>query len=233
MSNIYQPHLMTIKNVIQETPDIKTFHLVFQDDKAAENFSFETGQFAEYSAFGFGESTFCIASSPTRMDHIECCFRASGKNTNALAALSEGDTIGFRGPYGNRFPIEEWEGKDLIFIGGGIALPPLRSVIWNCLDLREQDGRYGGHDGQFDLVAGCQLEHAFGRRDPLDHRRCRSGHLVRGFAPADPFPGRSVAPDLRDTRGEQVAHTRQAPEGVRRRAHRNAEPGDLDQPPCQ
>ena len=88
MSNIYQPHLMTIKNVIQEAPDIKTFHLVFQDDKVAENFSFETGQFAEYSAFGYGESTFCIASSPTLMDHIECCFRATGKNTDALAALS-------------------------------------------------------------------------------------------------------------------------------------------------
>lgn len=134
---------MTIKKVIQETPDIRTFQLVFQDDQVAEKFNFQTGQFAEYSAFGFGESTFCIASSPTRMDHIECCFRAVGKNTNALAALTEGDTIGFRGPYGNRFPIEEWEGKDLIFIGGGIALPPLRSVIWNVMDLREQDGRYG------------------------------------------------------------------------------------------
>jgi len=164
VSNIYQPHLMTIKNVIQEAPDIKTFHLVFQDDKVAENFSFETGQFAEYSAFGYGESTFCIASSPTRMDHLECCFRATGKNTNALAALSEGDTIGLRGPYGNRFPIEEWEGKDLLFIGGGIALPPLRSVIWNVMDLREQDGRYGhisivyGARTQNDLVYKREIQ---------------------------------------------------------------------------
>ena len=138
MSNIYQPHLMTIKNVIQETPDIKTFHLVFQDEEMRENFSFETGQFAEYSAFGTGESTFCIASSPTRMDHIECCFRKTGKVTNALFELTEGDTMGFRGPYGNKFPLDEFEGKNLIFIGGGIALPPLRSVIWNVLDTRDR-----------------------------------------------------------------------------------------------
>ena len=26
----------------------------------------------------------------------------------------------------------------LVFVAGGIALPPLRSVIWNCLDLRDQ-----------------------------------------------------------------------------------------------
>ena len=129
---------MTIAKIIQEAPGIKTFHLKFQDDKVRENFSFKTGQFAEYSAFGAGESTFCIASSPTRMDHIECCFREVGKVTAALANLTEGDTMGFRGPYGNVFPLEEWEGKNLIFIGGGIALPPLRSVIWNVLDLRDK-----------------------------------------------------------------------------------------------
>lgn len=140
MSNIYQPHLMTIAKVIQETPDIKTFHLVFQDEEMREKFSFQTGQFAEYSAFGAGESTFCIASSPTRMDHLECCFRKSGKVTGQLFELGEGDTIGFRGPFGNTFPIDDWKGKNLIFIGGGIALPPLRSVIWNVLDLRENYG---------------------------------------------------------------------------------------------
>ncbi len=140
MSNIYQPHLMTIKSVIQETQDIKTFHLVFQDESMRENFRFEAGQFAEYSAFGAGESTFCIASSPTRMDHIECCFRKTGKTTNALFELGEGETIGFRGPYGNVFPLDDFEGKNLIFIGGGIALPPLRSVIWNVLDTRDRFG---------------------------------------------------------------------------------------------
>ncbi len=49
--------------------------------------------------------------------------------------------IGFRGPYGNSFPIDEMEGKDLLFIGGGIGLAPLRSLIWNCLDRREKFGR--------------------------------------------------------------------------------------------
>jgi NAD(P)H-flavin reductase len=131
---------MTIKKVIQETPDIKTFHLVFQDEELREKFSFTTGQFGEYSAFGAGESTFCIASSPTRKEHLECCFRKTGKVTDALFDLSEGDTVGFRGPFGNVFPIEEWHGKNLIFIGGGIALPPLRSVIWNVLDLRDNYG---------------------------------------------------------------------------------------------
>ena len=136
--NIYLPHLATIEEIVDETPDVRTLRLVFQDEQLRENFSFRAGQFAEYSAFGAGESTFCIASSPTRKGHIECCFRATGRVTESLRQLEVGDTMGVRGPYGNSFPIEEFEGKSLVFVAGGIALPPLRTVIWNCLDLRER-----------------------------------------------------------------------------------------------
>jgi NAD(P)H-flavin reductase len=58
--------------------------------------------------------------------------------TNALAKLEVGETVGLRGPYGNVFPIEEWEGKNLLYIAGGIALPPMRCVIWNTIDKREK-----------------------------------------------------------------------------------------------
>ena len=51
--------------------------------------------------------------------------------------METGATIGFRGPFGNTFPLDEWKGKNLLFIAGGIALPPMRCVIWNALDLRE------------------------------------------------------------------------------------------------
>ena len=40
-------------------------------------------------------------------------------DTDAFWKIEEGDTIGFRGPYGNSYPTEAWEGKNLIFIGGG------------------------------------------------------------------------------------------------------------------
>ena len=138
--NIYLPHLATIDAIVEETHDIRTLRLVFQDEQVRENFSFRAGQFAEYSAFGAGEATFCIASSPTRKGYIECCFRAVGCVTEQLRRLEIGDTIGVRGPYGNSFPLEEFYGKNLVFVAGGIALPPLRTVIWNCLDLREKFG---------------------------------------------------------------------------------------------
>ena len=166
--NIYLPHLATIESITDETPDIRTFRLVFQDEGVRENFTFRAGQFAEYSAFGAGEATFCIASAPTRKGYIECCFRAVGRVTEELRRLEVGDTMGVRGPYGNSFPIENFEGKNLVFIAGGIALPPLRTVIWNCLDLRERFGDitivYGART-EADLVYKRELKEWEERKD--------------------------------------------------------------------
>jgi NAD(P)H-flavin reductase len=136
--NVFRPYLVRIAAITEEAPAVRTFRLEFVDPAEAEAFSFRTGQFGLYSAFGEGESTFCIASSPTRRGYIECTFREVGRVTAALADKDVGDVIGFRGPYGNVFPIEAWEGRSLLFVAGGIALPPLRSVIWNCLDLRDR-----------------------------------------------------------------------------------------------
>ncbi|HTX98518.1 MAG TPA: FAD/NAD(P)-binding protein, partial [Bacteroidota bacterium] len=134
--NTYLPYVMRIDAVVDEAPGVRTFRLKFASDGDADRFSFKAGQFGEYSVFGEGEATFCIASSPTRPDYIECTFRQVGRVTSALARQEEGSIVGFRGPYGNIFPLEDWQGKNILFVAGGIALPPLRSVIWNVLDLR-------------------------------------------------------------------------------------------------
>ena len=88
-SNIYLPHLMVIEKITHEAPGVKTFRLKFKDEKEGEAFHFKAGQFGEYSAFGEGESTFCIASSPTRKGYIECTFRQAGRVTTGLAKLEE------------------------------------------------------------------------------------------------------------------------------------------------
>ncbi len=137
--SIYLPYQMRVAKKTIEAPSITTLRLEFNKPEDAEKFSqeYRTGQFAEYSVYGEGECTFCVASPHTRKGYVECTFRQVGRVTSALAALEEGDLMGFRGPYGKRFPIEEWKGKNLVFIAGGIALPPMRSVIWACLDNRD------------------------------------------------------------------------------------------------
>jgi len=159
--NSYLPYKVRIANIIEEAPLVRTYRLEFINPAEAEQFSFRAGQFAEYGVFGEGESTFCIASSPTRKGYVECTFRSSGRVTKALANCDVNDIISFRGPYGNTFPIEEWYGKNIVFVTGGIGLPPLRCVIWNLLDQRDKFGDiyiYYGARTTKDLVYKHELE---------------------------------------------------------------------------
>jgi NAD(P)H-flavin reductase len=167
-AHLYQPHLVKIVEIIDETGDTRTLRLEFKDSAVAQEFEFQAGQFGEYSMFGEGESTFCIASSPTRVGYIECSFKAAGKVTKALREANVGDTIGFRGPYGNAFPVDEWVGKNVLFVAGGIGLAPVRCVIWNVLDRRDEFGDitivYGARSVD-DLVYKRELEQWAARGD--------------------------------------------------------------------
>ncbi len=136
--NVYLPHIAIIDKIIDETPGVRTFHFNFKDEKLREEFTFESGQFGEFSVLGTGEAPFCISSSPTRRDHLEFGVQQVGRVTNALHRLGVGAEIGFRGPYGNSFPLDFLKGKNLVFVGGGIGLAPLRSLIWNVIDNRDK-----------------------------------------------------------------------------------------------
>jgi len=159
--NVYLPHLAVIKKIIDETGDTKTFHLNFKDDKLQGEFTFNSGQFVLFSVFGIGEAPFVISSSPTRSDHLEITVRRVGRLTNALHRLGFNAEVGFRGPYGNGFPLDLLAGKNLVFVGGGIGLSPLRSLIWNVIDNRDKykniDIIYGARTPA-DLCLKCDLE---------------------------------------------------------------------------
>jgi len=123
--NIYLPALYPINEVIPETGDIKTYRL----DTGEKRFSYQPGQFAEVFVPGVGEAPFSITSSPTQEGILEFSIKRTGCVTDAIHRANVGDMLGVRGPYGNTFPIEDLQGKPLLFVGGGIGLAPLRSLI--------------------------------------------------------------------------------------------------------
>ncbi|MFB3825863.1 MAG: FAD/NAD(P)-binding protein [Bryobacteraceae bacterium] len=172
--NLYKPDLMEVIQVERQTPDVKSVRVRFRDPARAERFTFRVGQFGIFSAFGYGESVFNICSSSTWKDYIEFCFRRTGRVTEALWRVEKGDTVGFRGPYGNGYPMEKWEGRNLIFAGGGIAMPPIRCAIWYALENRRRYGDitivYGARN-----VAGLAFTRdleEWARRDRVRVIRC-------------------------------------------------------------
>lgn len=140
VNNPYLPDIATINEIITETRNIKTFKVTLDDAEKMKSFSFEPGQVAQLSVFGVGEATFVINSPPTRMDYLQFSVMKAGEVTNALHELAVGDKIGVRAPLGNYFPYESMKGKKILFVGGGIGLAPLRTLILYMLDNRADYG---------------------------------------------------------------------------------------------
>ena len=138
--NPFIPYSVTLQSLTDLTPDVKLFSLEFNDPEVNDRFNYKPGQFAFLSAFGIGESPFGIVSLSYRKTGLEFAVRRVGTVTNALHELEPGETLGVRGPFGNHFPIEDYKGKNIIIIGGGIGMAPLRPVINFIIDHRDDYG---------------------------------------------------------------------------------------------
>ncbi len=99
-------------------------------------FKFLPGQFTMVYAFGIGEVPISISSSASQTGTILQTIRRTGAVTHALGRLKSGDYVGIRGPYGTPWPMDEVKGRDLLIIGGGIGLAPLRPAIYHALENR-------------------------------------------------------------------------------------------------
>ncbi len=135
------PEVATVVEIVQETHNIKTFRVKLDDENRMKAFHFEPGQVGQLSLFGVGESTFVINSPPTRMDYLQFSVMKVGEVTSALHRLNVGDKIGVRAPLGNFFPYANWKGKDVFFIGGGIGMAPIRTIMLYLLDNKKDYGK--------------------------------------------------------------------------------------------
>jgi len=134
--NPYLPLPVRIEHVHVETDDnmLKTFELTFMREEDACNFHFRPGQFCEVSVFGKGEAPFGMASSPTEPGPLKFTVNKTGVLTTALHNMGEGEILGLRGPLGNGYPLDTFEGQHIVIIGGGFAFTTLRSLIQYMLD---------------------------------------------------------------------------------------------------
>lgn len=148
------PYVGIITDIRQDTPDVRTFRV--EAPEGGKLFEHKPGQCAMLSLPGVSEAMISITSSPTNRDYMEFSVKKCGCLTEQLHALDPGNMITVRGPYGRPFPVDdEFIGKDLLFVAGGIGLAPLRSVINYVRDRRSDYGKvdivYGARSMQ-DLV---------------------------------------------------------------------------------
>jgi NAD(P)H-flavin reductase len=136
--NIYVPNIAVIDRITDNIQDVKTFYWRFEDPAAQAAFKkFKPGQFAQVSMFGIGEFPLSLPPSPTEEEVFFTC-RTVGTCSADLHKMKAGDKFAVRGPYGNGFQMENYYGKNLVFVAGGIGLIPLRSCIIYALHNRDK-----------------------------------------------------------------------------------------------
>lgn len=139
------PQPYRVRHVDKETPD--TFTLTLEPEAGASEFGmedgarFEPGQFSMLWVFGVGELPISISGNPARHDRMTYTVRSVGKATHALVSQAPGNSVGVRGPFGTGWPAEAAKGRDVVIVAGGIGLAPLRPMIYQVLENREQYGR--------------------------------------------------------------------------------------------
>ncbi len=118
--NPYLPKPYKIIGFFRETPNNFTL-------KVGMKIKHQPGQFVQVSAPGFGEAPISICSDSE--EFIELNVHEVGNVTKALSKLRKGNDIYIRGPYGKGYPMEALKGNNMIVIGGGCGVAPLKGVI--------------------------------------------------------------------------------------------------------
>ena len=124
--DLYEPKPARIVRTIDETATEKLFEIELISGNPLGH---QPGQFAQVFVPAIGEAPISLASAPNGRKSFDMCIRRIGDVTGALHKLQPGSLVGIRGPLGHGFPLDELKGHDLLIIGGGIGLVPLRGLI--------------------------------------------------------------------------------------------------------
>jgi NAD(P)H-flavin reductase len=128
-------HTMQVARVAQEGLHMR--HLTLT---APESYAFGCGQYVEVRAEGERPGYFAIASGPEQPGIIDLLVKEGEGVAGRLYGAATGDLIEVSDPRGPGFPKADLVGRNVILIGVGSGMAPLRSVIQSILAARHEYG---------------------------------------------------------------------------------------------
>lgn len=139
-ANPYLIQSAIIVDKIREAEDVDTYRLRFVDEQVRRSYRFAAGQFNMVYLFGVGEVAISIVSDPDEPESLDHTIRVVGRVTKAIARLQTGDELGIRGPFGQGWPLDATQGKDVVIVTGGLGCAPVVGAIEYIFRRRSQYG---------------------------------------------------------------------------------------------
>ncbi len=135
---------VTIRRAYAEAPNVMTYDFEFDHHADARQYAFAPGQFNMLYVPGAGEAAISIAERTNQDRFLKHTIRTVGIVTRAIAKGGVGMSLGLRGPFGTRWPVDSFSDgsvkRDVILVAGGIGLAPLRSLLLFLIEHREKVG---------------------------------------------------------------------------------------------
>ena len=124
----------------QETPSL--VYLRLSPKLEDIRIDFQAGQCVKISSPAGHESTFAIASEPEEKRFIEFLIKDHEAGAaHELCRIKIGNQIKIGQPFGRGYPMERFKGKDILLVGMGSGLSPLRSLLKSLLRREHQFGK--------------------------------------------------------------------------------------------
>lgn len=121
-------------------------------------FSYVPGHVVTLAAGEASPGYFAIGSAPSEGPALRFYLRPGGEAADSVLEAQDGDPIRIAGPIAHGFPLGPVTGKDLLFVGVGTGVAPLRSALVEALRDRAQYGRIVLVMGATDPAALCCTE---------------------------------------------------------------------------
>ncbi len=124
---INEPKIVEIKEIIDETPTIKTFKFDWDMETLGRP---NPGEFVMVWNF---KNEKPMSISQIHDDELAISVKNIGEFTSQLHDLAVGDKIGIRGSYGTGFN-NSFKDKSIVAIGGGVGMAPINAIASDLIE---------------------------------------------------------------------------------------------------
>lgn len=129
------------------------------------------GQYVQIRTGGLKPGFFAIASAPSR-PQTDLLIKRGSPLADAIAATPPGSPLQVSIPAGRGYPFEQARGRNLMIIGVGSGIAPLRAVIQSVIDERDAYGAV-------QLIYGARSPHSIPYNAEMDAWQAREIEVIR------------------------------------------------------